>query len=105
MPRAADDTGATVQISAFADDARAGAPAHTDLAAALADLPLEVRVDLGAVSMTARAWASFSKGDVLVLDERVGEPVSLRVRGRLIGRGELVEVDGSIGVRITERVG
>ena len=105
MAHAGDEPGATVEMSTFADDARPGVPKHPELAAALADLPLEVRVDLGAVSMTARAWGSFATGDGLVLDERIGEPVSLRVGGRLIGRGELVEVDGSVGVRITERIG
>jgi flagellar motor switch/type III secretory pathway protein FliN len=40
--------------------------------------------------------------DVLVLDRRVGDPVSLRVQGKLVGHGELVEVDGQIGIRLLQ---
>jgi len=97
-----DEPGATVEMAALP---HAGEPRSPELARALAELPLEVQIELGTATMTARAWSSFALGDVLVVDQRVGEPVALRVSGRLIGRGELVEVDGAVGVRITERVG
>ncbi|MBL8718737.1 MAG: FliM/FliN family flagellar motor switch protein [Myxococcales bacterium] len=98
-----DEPGATVEMAALPP--HAGEPRAPELAQALAELPLEVQIELGTATMTARAWSSFAIGDVLVVDQRVGEPVALRVSGRLIGRGELVEVDGAVGVRITERVG
>lgn len=41
-------------------------------------------------------------GDSLRLDQRANEPLDLVVDGRPIARGELVEVDGQIGVRIVE---
>ncbi|MBK7398072.1 MAG: FliM/FliN family flagellar motor switch protein [Myxococcales bacterium] len=97
-----DEPGATVEMAALPP--HAGEPRAPELAQALAELPLEVQIELGTATMTARAWSSFAIGDVLVVDQRVGEPVALRVSGRLIGRGELVEVDGAVGVRITERV-
>lgn len=101
-----DESGATVEMAALgASGTGASATGAPELAQALAELPLEVQVELGTATMTARAWSSFALGDVLVLDQRVGAPVGLRVSGRLIGRGELVEVDGSVGVRITERMG
>ena len=93
-----DDTGATMQLPALDDTAHA--PRFGD---ELAELPLGVRVELGNVTLTAREWAAIATGDVLVLDTRVGDPVSLRVGGKIVARGELVEVDGAIGVRITER--
>ena len=59
-----------------------------------------VRVELGAVSMSAREWAQLGAGDVIETAQRIAEPVVLRVAGREVGRGELVNVDGQVGVRI-----
>lgn len=91
-----DASGATVEMPALADEA-------SPIAEALADMPVLVRVEAGSVTLPAREWATLGAGDVVVLDARVGEAVTLRVGGKVVGRGELVEVDGSIGVRITER--
>lgn len=67
---------------------------------ALLDTPLLVRVELGAVSMSAREWARLGPGDVIETAQRIAEPVVLRIAGREVGRGELVNVDGQVGVRI-----
>ncbi len=90
-----DETGATLQLPALEEGAR--------LAEDLAELPLTVRVELGEATLPAREWATLGPGDVLLLDRRVGDPVALRIGGRVLARGELVEVDGAVGVRITER--
>jgi type III secretion system YscQ/HrcQ family protein len=73
--------------------------------AALEDAPVVVRVELGVVEMTARAWSELGPGDVVTLGKRAGEPVVLRAAGVEIARGELVQVDGEIGVRILARSG
>lgn len=92
-----DETGATMQLQALDDTPR------SRLSDDLAELPMAVRVELGNVTLTAREWGAMGPGDVLVLDTRVGDPVSLRINGKVLARGELVEVDGAVGVRITER--
>jgi flagellar motor switch/type III secretory pathway protein FliN len=66
----------------------------------LLDTPVVVRVELGSVSMSAREWAQLGPGDVIETAQRIAEPVVLRVSGREVGRGELVNVDGQVGVRI-----
>lgn len=66
----------------------------------LLDTPVVVRVELGAVSMTAREWAELCAGDVIETAQRIAEPVVLRIAGREVGRGELVNVEGQVGVRI-----
>jgi flagellar motor switch/type III secretory pathway protein FliN len=66
----------------------------------LLDTPLVVRVELGSVSMSAREWARLGPGDVVETGQRIAEPVVLRIAGREVGRGELVNVDGQVGVRI-----
>jgi flagellar motor switch/type III secretory pathway protein FliN len=68
------------------------------------DAPLVVRVEMGSVSMTLREWTSLGTGDVIALGRRVGDPVVLRAAGLEIARGDLVDIEGELGVRIRERV-
>lgn len=68
------------------------------------DAPLVVRVEMGTVTMTMREWATLGAGDIIALGRRVGEPVVLRAAGMEIARGELVDIEGELGVRIRERV-
>jgi flagellar motor switch/type III secretory pathway protein FliN len=74
------------------------------LAEAVLDSPLVVRIEMGAVSMTAREWAALGPGDVIETGRRIAEPVILRVAGREVARGELVNLEGELGVRIRELV-
>lgn len=72
------------------------------LTQAVLDAPLVVRVELGSVSMKAREWAQLRPGDVLETGRRIAEPVLLRAGGRVLARGELVNIEGELGVRVTE---
>ncbi len=71
---------------------------------AVGDVPVVVRVEIGEARMAARDWASLGRGDVITVGRRVGELVLLRVGGVAVARGELVNVDGEVGVRIAERL-
>lgn len=66
------------------------------------DAPVVVRIEVGAVSMTAAEWARLRAGDVIETGRRLNEPVVLRVAGREIARGELCDVEGELGVRIVQ---
>ena len=72
-------------------------------AVVLEDAPVVVRVELGAVELTARDWANLAPGDVLTLGRKLGDAAVLRVGGVEVARGELVSVDGEYGVRILSR--
>jgi flagellar motor switch/type III secretory pathway protein FliN len=74
------------------------------LTEAVLDSPVVVRIEMGAVSMTAREWAELGPGDVIETGRRIAEPVILRVAGREVARGELVSLEGELGVRIRELV-
>ena len=67
------------------------------------DAPLIVRVEVGAVTLSAAEWAELGPGDVVALGRRVQEPVLLRIGGAEVARGELVDIEGELGVRIRER--
>ena len=64
--------------------------------------PVVVRVEIGTVSVNAGDVASLRPGDVLHTGKRLAEPVVLRVGGRAIARGDLVDVEGELGVRVRE---
>jgi flagellar motor switch/type III secretory pathway protein FliN len=81
------------------------ASAAATLVDAVGDIPVVVRVEVGEVTMTAREWAALSPGDVVTLGRRAGEHVVLRAGGVPVARGELVTVDGEVGVRVVERFG
>lgn len=70
----------------------------------LRDIPLHIAVELGRVNTTADEVVSLKVGQVFDLQRTAGEPVDLSVNGKRIARGELVEVDGNLGVRILSLV-
>ncbi len=66
------------------------------------DAPIVVRVEVASVTLSAREWAALAPGDVLETGTPLTSPVVLRVAGQEVARGELVDVDGELGVRIRE---
>jgi len=77
---------------------------ETSLTDAVLESPIVVRVEVGAVTLSAREWAELGPGDVIETGRRIAEPVVLRVAGREVARGELVNLEGELGVRIREVV-
>lgn len=71
----------------------------------LNDIPLQIAVELSRVSATAEEVVSLKVGQVIDLHRVPGEPVDLSVNGKIVARGELVEVEGHLGVRILSLAG
>ncbi|MFV0511695.1 MAG: flagellar motor switch protein FliN [Shewanella algae] len=67
-------------------------------------LPVQVTLELASTEMTLGELTHMGQGDVIALDRMVGEPLDIRVNGALLGRGEVVEVNGRYGVRLLEVV-
>lgn len=70
----------------------------------LGDIKVPLVVELGRVDVTASDVARLRPGQVIELSRGPGDPVDLVVEGRAIGKGELVEVDGELGVRLLSLV-
>jgi flagellar motor switch protein FliN/FliY len=68
------------------------------------DVPLEITVELGRTKKLIRDILEFSPGTILELDKLAGEPVDILVNGKYIAKGEVVVIDESFGVRITDIV-
>ena len=69
------------------------------------DIPLQIAVELGRVSTTAEEVVSLKVGHVFDLNRVAGEPLDLSVNGKVVARGELVEIDGNLGIRILSLAG
>lgn len=80
-----------------------GTPTVNDLQAVF-DVPVKVQAVLGRSRMDIGALMRLKTGDVVELDRRVGEPADIFVNNRLIARGEVVLIDGTLGVTLTEIV-
>jgi flagellar motor switch protein FliN len=70
----------------------------------LADVELEVTVELGQSRRSLREILAMGPGSVLELDKHAGEAVDLLVNGQLVARGEVVVIGENYGVRITELI-
>ncbi|MBI5852365.1 MAG: flagellar motor switch protein FliN [Planctomycetes bacterium] len=68
------------------------------------DVELEIAIEVGTTRTTLDQVLDLVPGTVLRLDKRAGDPVDLRVNGKLIARGEVVKVDDCYGIRITSIV-
>lgn len=66
------------------------------------DVQLNATVELGRSRMTVREVLALGPGSVVELDKLAGEPADLLINGKLLARGEVVVVDESFGIRITE---
>mgnify|MGYP000108942562 CR=1 FL=1 len=68
------------------------------------DVPVKVSAVLGKKRITVAELMDLGPGAIIELDRRVGEPIDLYINDTLIARGELVMVDGVLGVTMTEIV-
>ncbi len=66
------------------------------------DVPLQVTVELGRTHKLIKEILEFGQGSVVELDKLAGEPVDILVNGKPIANGEVVVIDESFGVRITD---
>lgn len=68
----------------------------------LADVPLRVEALLDRLTMNMRTVASLEEGSVLTLTRSAGDNVDLYVGGVKLASGEIVVIENTIGVRLTD---
>ena len=64
-------------------------------------IPVRLTFDLGERSMTVAELRELKPGYTFDLGRDLRRAVSIRAQGQVIGEGELVEIDGTLGVAIT----
>ena len=67
----------------------------------LAQVELEVTVELGRRRLPLADALRLTTGSVIELEKLVGEPLEVYANGRLIAEGEAVVIDDQFGIRIT----
>ncbi len=66
------------------------------------DVPLDVTVELGRTSKSIQEILDFVPGTIIELNKIAGEPIDVLVNGKYVAKGEVVVIEESFGVRITE---
>ncbi|MGN0342620.1 MAG: flagellar motor switch phosphatase FliY [Roseburia sp.] len=68
------------------------------------DVPLDVTVELGRTTKSIQDILDFAPGTIIELNKIAGEPIDVLVNGKYVAKGEVVVIEESFGVRITEIV-
>lgn len=74
----------------------------SDISELVLDVEVQVEVSFGDAALTVEEFLEMGRGSVVELDHAIDAPIELRVKGRLVARGQLVTVNGNYGMRITE---
>jgi flagellar motor switch/type III secretory pathway protein FliN len=64
------------------------------------DAMLEVTVQLGTARLSLRQLGELAIGQIVALGRPLAGPYDIHAAGRVVGQGELVDIDGELGVRI-----
>ena len=74
-------------------------PANLDL---IMTVPLQVSVEIGRTKKQVKEIMDFAQGTLIVLDKLAGDQVDIYVNGQRFAKGDVVVIDDSFGVKITE---
>lgn len=87
-----------------ADDAGGSAAARPggDGLSAVYEVPVQLSAVLGKTTMPVSQLLRLGRGAVVELDRKLGEPIDIYVNNRLVARGEVIVVDDRLGVTMTE---
>jgi len=98
VERASVVRSATILEETMSEDAQA---VRTDELSEVAEVPVELAIELGRIELRVRELAALVPGRVISARLPVGREVTLRAGDRVVAEGELVDIDGELGVRIT----
>ncbi len=70
----------------------------------LMEVKVEVTGKLGTCDMTMREVMELAPGTIVQLKQRVQDPVLLCLNDRVVAKGEVVVVEDSFGIKITEMI-
>ena len=103
QPRGGAQKGVSVSPAAFPDlgSEQIMATLQNPNFGLLAQVELEVTVELGRRQLPLADVLNLTTGSVIELEKLVGEPLAVYANGRLIAEGEAVVIDEQFGVRIT----
>lgn len=65
-------------------------------------IPVKVTLEVASTEMPLGDLMRVEEGAVIELDKLAGEPLDVRVNGRLLAKGEVVVVNGKYGLRLVD---
>lgn len=72
---------------------------------AMLNVGLQVQIILGRSRMPIAQLLKLTRGSVIELDKKIGDPVEVMINDRLVARGDLIKLPGDrLGVSLTEIV-
>ena len=66
------------------------------------NVPMKVAIQLGQRSMKVREILQLRPNSIVELPRSAGENVDILINGRLLACGEVLEIEGNAGVRLTD---
>ena len=105
-PESASELSATEQVapvsfSNFAPTVATGAGNDINM---ILDIPVQLTVELGRTRIPIKHILQLAQGSVVELEALAGEPMDVLVNGYLIAQGEVVVVNETFGIRLTDIV-
>ena len=70
--------------------------------ATIHDVPIEIEVELDRRFMKIREILDLQAGSVIEMHRNAGENIDIYIGKKLVGYGEIVIIENSMGVRITD---
>ncbi len=68
----------------------------------LGDVPVSIDVELGRKMMTVAEILALDKNSVIKMPRSAGDNIDILVGGAALGSGEIVIIEETVGVRITD---
>ncbi len=66
------------------------------------DISVTLTIELGRTRMSLKELLALEQGSVIELQRMVDEPMDVLVNGTLVAHGEVVVIDDTFGVRLTD---
>ena len=66
------------------------------------DVPLKVRAQLGSCNMKIREILELKRDSIVELPKSAGENMEILINGKLVAFGEVLEMEGNAGIRLTD---
>jgi flagellar motor switch protein FliN/FliY len=70
--------------------------------APLGEVPVDIEIELDRLVMTTHAVLQLEEGSVISTTRSAGENIDIYIGGVLCGSGEVVVIENTLGVRITD---
>nr|WP_294680633.1 flagellar motor switch phosphatase FliY [uncultured Anaerotignum sp.] len=93
-----------IQTPNYEEDKTVAGEEYQENLSLIMDVPLEVSVEIGRTKKSVKDILELTDGSLVVLDKLAGEQVDIYANGQCIARGDVVVIEDSFGVRITEIV-